>query len=111
MITQHLTQNFRLHFRKALKLDDFYKKHKFYYDSVPTIENALDFTFCDFEIQDPDEKSYNSRYLHMRLDELIMQAWDFKLLALNAFGQNEDLQNCNFPECDACYKILMISVI
>ena len=101
MITQHLTQNFRLHFRKALKLDDFYKKHKFYYDSVPTIENAFDFTFCDFEIQDPEEKSYNSRYLHMRLDELIMQAWDFKLLALNAFGQNEDLQNCNFPECDA----------
>jgi hypothetical protein len=30
-----------------------------------------------------------------------MQAWDFKLLALNAYGRNADLQACNFPECDA----------
>ena len=89
----------RFHFRKVLKLEEFYKNHKFYFDGL-RIENAYDFTFCDFEIQDPETKSYNSRYIHMRLDELLMQAWDFKLLALNAYGRNEDLQTCNFPDCD-----------
>jgi hypothetical protein len=88
-------------FRKALKLDDVYKRHKFYYDHSPHIANAFDVTFCDFVKQDAEEKSYNSRYRHMRLDELIMQFWDFKLLTLNAFGKFEDLQNCKFDECDA----------
>jgi hypothetical protein len=92
----------RLHFRKLLNLDNFYKKHKFYFEGcVPNINTAHDVVFCDFEIQDPDKKTFNSRYLHMRLDELLMQAWDFKLLALNAYGRNADLQACNFPECDA----------
>jgi len=91
----------KFHFRKALKMDMFYKKHKFFYDNSQTFENAFDVTFCEFEIQSAEEKSYNSRYLHMRVDELIVQAWDFKLLALNAFGSQEDLQHCNFPECDA----------
>jgi len=62
---------------------------------------SCDITFCNFVKQDPEEKSYNSRYRHMRLDELIMQFWDFKILALNAFGQFEDLQSCEFDECDA----------
>lgn len=88
-----------VHFRKVLKLDNFYKRHKFFYEGKFT--TAFDFTFCEFEILRAQEKSYNSRYLYMRLDELIMQAWDFKLLALNAFGNSECLKSCKFPECDA----------
>ncbi len=88
-----------VHFRKVLKLDNFYKRHKFFYEGKFT--RAFDFTFCEFEIFGAQEKSYNSRYLHMRLDELMMQAWDFKLLALNAFGNSECLKSCRFPECDA----------
>jgi hypothetical protein len=88
-----------VHFRKLLKLDNFYKRHKFFYEGKFT--TAFDVTFCDFEILPAQEKPYNSRYLYMRLDELIMQAWDFKLLTLNAFGNTECLKNCNLPECDA----------
>ncbi len=87
--------------RKPLKLDEegFYKSHKGY---IPTrIDRAHDVTFCDFETMTADEKSYNSRYLTMRLDELIMQAWDFKLLALSAFGNPEDLGDCKFSQCDS----------
>ncbi len=88
-----------VHFRNVLKLDNFYERHKFFHEGK--FSEAFDFTFCEFEILQAQEKSYNSRYLYMRLDELIMQAWDFKLLALNAFGNIECLKNCNFPECDA----------
>jgi hypothetical protein len=42
----------------------------------------------------------------MRLDELIMQAWDFKLLALNAFGNLTDLIDCDFAQCDAILRFL-----
>jgi hypothetical protein len=91
-----------MHFRNLLNLDNYYKKHNFYLDGCASnIHKAYDVTFCSFEKQDPDKKSFNSRYLYMRLDELLMQVWDFKLLALNAFGRNADLQSCNFPECDA----------
>ena len=98
-----------IHFRKVLKLDNFYKRHEFFYEGKFT--TAFDVTFCEFEILPAQEKPYNSRYLHMRLDELIMQAWDFKLLALNAFGNIECLKSCNFPECDALIQGLMIKPI
>lgn len=89
------------HFRKVLKLDEFYNKHDFYSNDSAFLQNAFDITFCEFGVQKQEEKLYNSRYLHMRLDELIMQFWDFKLLALNAFGKHEDLQKCKFDEGDA----------
>jgi hypothetical protein len=89
------------HFRNVLKLNEFYNKHDFYSNDSAFLENAFDITFCDFEKPDAEEKLYNSRYLHMRLDELIMQFWDFKLLALNAFGKHDDLQRCKFDEGDA----------
>jgi hypothetical protein len=88
-------------FRKALLLDEdgVYMSHIGY--NSDRICRAHDVTFCDFEKLEADAKSYNSRYLSMRLDELIMQAWDFKLLALNAFGNSADLIKCNFVQCDA----------
>ncbi len=88
-------------FRQALLLDEngAYMSHNRY--NTDRIRQAHDVTFCDFEKLKADAKSYNSRYLSMRLDELIMQAWDFKLLALNAFGNSDDLIKCNFAQCDA----------
>ncbi len=89
-----------IHFRKDLKLGRFYKNHVSF-SSYDKTANAYDIVFCDFERPSAEEKPYNSRYLHMRLDELIMQAWDFKLLALNSFGNNECLRSVNFPDSDA----------
>ena len=91
-----------IHFRKALNLDNFYTRHIFFYEGKFT--TAFDVTFCELEILPAQEKPYNSRYLHMRLDELIMQAWDFKLLALNSFGNIESLKSWDFPECDSLFQ-------
>jgi hypothetical protein len=90
-----------VYFRQALQLDEngAYKSHNGY--NPIRIRRAHDIAFCDFEKLEADGKSYNSRYLSMRLDELIMQAWDFKLLALNAFGNSDDLMKCNFVQCNA----------
>ena len=89
-----------IHFRKVLKLGKFYKNHASV-SSYDKTANAYDIVFCDFEKPSAEEKPYNSRYLRMRLDELIMQAWDFKLLALNSFGNNECLKSVHFPDSDA----------
>lgn len=90
-----------IYFRQALLLDEngAYMSHNGY--NPIRIRRAHDVSFCDFEKLQADEKCYNSRYLSMRLDELIMQAWDFKLLALSAFGNSADLNECNFAQCDA----------
>ncbi len=89
--------------RVSLKLESVYERHHRF---TPCTERAYDITFCEFVALTAVEASYNSRYIRMRLDELLMQAWDFKLLALNSFGNESDLQECNFSECDSLFQFL-----